>query len=138
MLCRNEESLMMKKKLAYKGFLIWPNGLVFVYELSGSGFESSCSYLNFRYRACFKFFDERPYHKQASQLIWIETQLTCFHMYKKSTLNGKNFSNQISLFNVSKNDFFTGLMRYYMSAANFWIIFCFGMKQLYHSMRWCS
>ena len=24
---------------------VWPNGLVFVYELSGSGFESSCSHL---------------------------------------------------------------------------------------------
>ena len=26
---------------------------VFVYELSGCGFESSCSYLNFRFRTCF-------------------------------------------------------------------------------------
>ena len=25
---------------------VWPNGLVFVYELSGSMFESSCSHLN--------------------------------------------------------------------------------------------
>ena len=24
---------------------VWPNGWVFVYELSGSGFESSCSHL---------------------------------------------------------------------------------------------
>ena len=28
--------------------------LVFVYELSGRGFESSCSHLNFRIRACFE------------------------------------------------------------------------------------
>ena len=27
---------------------------VFVYELRGSGFESNCSHLNFRFRACFK------------------------------------------------------------------------------------
>ena len=27
---------------------------MFVYKLSGSGFESSCSYLNFRFRACFE------------------------------------------------------------------------------------
>ena len=27
---------------------------MFVYELSGCGFESSCSYLNFRFRACFE------------------------------------------------------------------------------------
>ena len=32
---------------------VWPNGLVFVDELSGSRFESSCSHLNFRCRACF-------------------------------------------------------------------------------------
>ena len=25
---------------------VWPNGWVFVYELSGSGFESNCSHLD--------------------------------------------------------------------------------------------
>ena len=30
------------------------NHLVFVYELSGCGFESRCSRLNFRFRACFE------------------------------------------------------------------------------------
>ena len=34
--------------------LVWPNGWVFVYELSGSGFESSCSHLNFRFCVCFE------------------------------------------------------------------------------------
>ena len=34
-------------------------------------------------------------------------------------LNRNNFSNHVSLFNVSKNDLFTGLMRYYMSTAGF-------------------
>ena len=33
---------------------------MFVYELSGCGFESRCSHLNFRYRACFKQGD--PWH----------------------------------------------------------------------------
>ena len=33
---------------------IWLNGWVFVYELSGFGFESCCCYLNFRHRTCFK------------------------------------------------------------------------------------
>ena len=32
----------------------WPNGRVFVYELSGSGFESSCSDFSFRLHACFE------------------------------------------------------------------------------------
>ena len=30
------------------------NALVFVYELNGRGFESLCSHLSFRYRACFE------------------------------------------------------------------------------------
>ena len=34
--------------------IVWLNGLVFVYERSGCSFESSCSHLNFRYRACFE------------------------------------------------------------------------------------
>ena len=33
---------------------IWPNGWVFVYELSGCWFESRCSHLNFRSRAGFE------------------------------------------------------------------------------------
>ena len=33
---------------------VWLNGWVFVYELSGCGFESCCCHLNFRYGACFK------------------------------------------------------------------------------------
>ena len=33
---------------------VWLNSLVFVYELSGCGFESRCSHLNFRFLACFK------------------------------------------------------------------------------------
>ena len=33
---------------------VWLNGWVFIYELSGCGFESSWSHLNFRFRACFK------------------------------------------------------------------------------------
>ena len=31
---------------------VWPTGWVFVYELSGFGFQSSCSHLNFRFRGC--------------------------------------------------------------------------------------
>ena len=32
---------------------VWLNDCVFVYKLSGCGFESCYSHLNFRYRACF-------------------------------------------------------------------------------------
>ena len=34
--------------------LVWLNGWVFFYELSGCGFKSSCSHLNFKFRACFE------------------------------------------------------------------------------------
>ena len=33
---------------------LWLNDWLFVYELSGCGFESSCNHLNFRFRACFE------------------------------------------------------------------------------------
>ena len=33
---------------------VWVNGWVFVYKLSGCGFESLCSHSNFRYCVCFK------------------------------------------------------------------------------------
>ena len=33
---------------------VWPNGWVIVYKLNCFGFESSCSHLNFRFRACFE------------------------------------------------------------------------------------
>ena len=50
-------------KLIYICYLYWPvwlNGWMFVYELSGSGSESSCSHLNFRFCACFE--QEVPWH----------------------------------------------------------------------------
>ena len=44
-------------KFSQHSSIIWPfwlNGWVFIYEVSGCGFESRCSYLNFRYHICFK------------------------------------------------------------------------------------
>ena len=40
--------------ILYRVNTIWPNGWVFVYKLSASNFESSCSHLTFRFRACFE------------------------------------------------------------------------------------
>ena len=39
---------------------VWLNGLVFVYKLSGCGFESSCSNLNLRFCTCSK--QRIPWH----------------------------------------------------------------------------
>ena len=50
-----------------------PNGWVFVYELSGSGFESSCSHLNFRFRSCFE--QGVPWHS-GNYRVWIHSEHT--------------------------------------------------------------
>ena len=44
-------------KYSQQSSITWPVGLndwVFVYELSGCGFESGCCHLNFRYGTCFE------------------------------------------------------------------------------------
>ena len=46
-----------KDKYSQQSSIIWPvwqNILVFVYELSGCGFETRCCHLNFRYGTCFE------------------------------------------------------------------------------------
>ena len=68
---------------------VWLNGWVFVYELSGSGFESRCSYLNFKYRA---FFEQgvpwSVWHDKNTQL-----QLTVyFSIFTKKKKKFKIFS----------------------------------------------
>ena len=41
-----------KRNIGFFVFLTGPNVSIFVYELSGCGIDSSCSYLNLRYRGC--------------------------------------------------------------------------------------
>ena len=55
---------------------VWPNGWVFVYELSGCGFESCCSHLNFRFRTCFK--QEVPWHS-TNYRVWIHSETRMWH-----------------------------------------------------------
>ena len=55
---------------------VWQNHLVFVYQLSGSGFESSCSHLKFRFRACFE--KEVPWHS-GSYRVWIHFEMRTWH-----------------------------------------------------------
>ena len=56
--------------------LIWPNCWVFVYELSGSGFESSCSHLNFRFRSCFE--QGVPWHS-GKHRVWFHSETRTWH-----------------------------------------------------------
>ena len=51
---------------------VWPNGKVFVYKLTGVGFESHLSHLNFRYRACFQ--QGVPWHS-AKYRVWIHSNM---------------------------------------------------------------
>ena len=63
---------------------IWLNGRVFVYELSSCGFESRCSHLNFRYRACFN--QGVPWHS-GNYSVWVHSE--------KHTWNDKNNYSQL-------------------------------------------
>ena len=55
---------------------IWPNGWVFIYELNGFGFESSCSHLNFRFHACFE--QGIPWHS-GNYRVWIHSETRTWH-----------------------------------------------------------
>ena len=53
-----------------------PNGLVFVYELSGSGFEFSCSHLNLRFCACL---EQAVAWHSGNYRLWIHSQMRTWH-----------------------------------------------------------
>ena len=54
----------------------WPNGWLFVYELSGCGFGSSCSHLNSRFRVCFE--QGVPWHS-GNYRVWIHSETRTWH-----------------------------------------------------------
>ena len=55
---------------------VWLNGWVFVYELSGCEFESSCSHLNFRFRACF---EQGVPWDSGNYRVWIHSETRTWH-----------------------------------------------------------
>ena len=55
---------------------VWLNGRVFVYELSGCGFESSCSHLNFRFCICFE--QGVPWYS-GNYSEWIHSETRMWH-----------------------------------------------------------
>ena len=66
-------------KYSQHSLIIWPvqlNGWVFVYELSGCGFESHCSHLKFRIRACFE--QGVPWHS-GNYRVWIHFEMHMWH-----------------------------------------------------------
>ena len=90
---RTQNQLVRKRTLNHSR-PFWPNSWVFVYELSGSGFKSSCSHLNFRFRACFE--QGVPWHS-GNYKVWIHSEMSKRHD-KNIQSDSKTFN--ISLFNV--------------------------------------
>ena len=73
---------------------------MFVYELSGCGFESSCSHLNFRFRAC--FVQGVPWHS-GNYRVRIHSETRTWHDKNIQTSNSHhhwnvNLSKILSLF----------------------------------------
>ena len=66
-------------KYSQHSSMIWPvwlKGWVFIYELSGYGFESSCSHLKFRFCACFE--QGVPWHS-GNYRVWIHSETRTWH-----------------------------------------------------------
>ena len=55
---------------------VWLNGWVFVYELSGCRFDSSCSHLNFTFPVCFE--QGVPWHS-CNYRVWIHFKMHAWH-----------------------------------------------------------
>ena len=55
---------------------VGPNAWVFIYELRGSGFESSCSRINLRVHACV---EERTLWHWSNYRVWIHSETRTWH-----------------------------------------------------------
>ena len=76
---RTHSQMHRTDKYSQHSSIIWPVwliGWVFVYDLSGCGFESSCSHLNFRFRACFE--QGVPWHS-GKYRVWIHSETRMWH-----------------------------------------------------------
>ena len=82
---RTDNQMHRTDKYSQRSSILWPvgiNGWVFVYELSGSGFESCCSHLNFRFRNCFEqwiLWDSRNYG------VWLHSETRTWHDKKRQS-----------------------------------------------------
>ena len=52
------------------------NGWMFVYELSGCGFESNCSHLNIRFCVCF---EQGVLWHSGKYIVWIHSEMRTWH-----------------------------------------------------------
>ena len=69
-------------KYSQHSSIIWPvwlNVWVFIYKVSGCGFASHCSHLNFIYRTCFE--QGVPWHS-GNDIVWIHAETYMWHDMK--------------------------------------------------------
>ena len=78
---------------------VWPNGWVFIYELSGYGFESNCSHLNVRFCACFK--QGVPWHP-GNYRVWRHSETRTWHD-KNIQLKSRLLKETLRLHKLMKN-----------------------------------
>ena len=109
--------------------IIWPaglNGWVFVYEISGCGFVSSCRHLNFRFHAWFE--QGVPWHS-GSYRVWIHPETR--------TWNDENIESFILKVYFVLNPFDTADCHYFASNLRLTLLVkVFFTKQ--HVMLFCS
>ena len=65
-----------KHSTIWPNWPVWPNGCVFVYEISASGSKCRCSHLNFRFCACFE--QGVPWHS-GKYRVWIHSETITWH-----------------------------------------------------------
>ena len=74
-------------KYSQHSSIIWPvwiNGWVFVYELSGCGFESSCSHLNDKHIRFFTTFDLKSGNHMSKSICNIACSLALLNLWGRS------------------------------------------------------
>ena len=80
-MARTYSQMLRTDKYSEHSSIIWPvwsNCWVFVYELSGSGLESSSSHFSFRFRACFE--QGVPYIQTTIECgLWIHSETCTWH-----------------------------------------------------------
>ena len=100
--------------------IIWPfrpNGSVFVYELIGSGFESSCSQLNFRFSVCF---EQGVFLYPGNYRVWIHSETRAWHDKNIQSEHGSlvHFLHLINSSLVMAEFFISHIIRNYTNKRN--------------------
>ena len=85
---RSQNNLVRKQTLNHFGQTGW----MFVYKLSGSGFESICSHLNFSFRACFE--QGVPWHS-GKYRVQIHSETYTWH---DANIQSYNYFHKLNLF----------------------------------------